>query len=253
MEDLDPPRESPEAAGQILDSLLAHGLTWDDDVLWQSGRHDAYGAVVERLLARGEAFRCDCTRAQLKNQGNVYHGRCRQRRLPPDVPAAVRVRVTGSTRIRVEDRIQPPLEQDLAQAVGDFIILRRDGLFAYQLAVVLDDAWQGVTDVVRGFDLYDSTPRQIYLQRLLGLPTPRYAHIPVITNALGQKLSKQNLAPPVDDARATDNLRLALRFLGQPRPSSSCRRVETLLDDAVARWDPDAIARAEGIPENSLY
>jgi glutamyl-Q tRNA(Asp) synthetase len=253
MEDLDPPRESPEAARQILDSLVAHGLVWDDDVLWQSRRHDAYGEVVEKLLARGQAFRCDCTRAQLKSQGNVYHGRCRQRRIAANVPAAVRVRVSGTTRIRVEDRIQPPLVQDLAQTVGDFIVKRKDSLFAYQLAVVLDDAWQGVTEVVRGFDLYDSTPRQIYLQRLLGLPTPRYAHIPVITNALGQKLSKQNCAPPIDNARAVENLRLALRFLGQPAPASNRRRVEALLEEAIARWDPDAITRAEGIPQNSLH
>ena len=253
MEDLDPPRESPEAARQILDSLVAHGLVWDGDVLWQSRRHDAYGAVVDRLLSSGGAFRCDCTRAQLKNQGNVYRGRCRQRRIAPNVATAVRVRVNGSTRIRVEDRIQPPQEQDLAESVGDFIIRRKDGLFAYQLAVVLDDAWQGVTEVVRGFDLYDSTPRQVYLQRLLGLPTPRYAHIPVITNALGQKLSKQNRAPPIDDTRAVDNLRLALRFLGQPPPLPACRHVETVIEAAITNWSLDAITRAEGIPETSLY
>jgi glutamyl-Q tRNA(Asp) synthetase len=251
MEDLDPPRETPGAAQQILDSLLAHGLRWDDDVLWQSQRHAAYADALESLLARGMAFRCDCTRARLRAQGNVYHGHCRDRQLPEKQPAAIRVIVTGKTHIRVEDRIQPALEQDLLEEVGDFIIFRKDGLHAYQLAVVLDDAFQGVTDVVRGSDLYDSTPRQVYLQRLLGLPTPRYAHIPVITNEQGQKLSKQSQALPLEDGAALNNLRLALQFLGQNIPDGD--DVDTLLQEAIAGWRPEAIPQLSDIPERSLY
>jgi glutamyl-Q tRNA(Asp) synthetase len=159
--------------------------------------------------------------------------------------------VTGKTHIRVEDRIQPALEQDLLEEVGDFIIFRKDGLHAYQLAVVLDDAFQGVTDVVRGSDLYDSTPRQVYLQRLLGLPTPRYAHIPVITNEQGQKLSKQSQALPLEDGAALNNLRLALQFLGQNIPDGD--DVDTLLQAAIAGWRPEAIPRMSDIPERSLY
>lgn len=251
MEDLDPPRESAGAAQQILDSLQAHGLQWDGEVLWQSQRHAAYAAAIDDLLARDLAFRCDCTRAQLQAAGGVYRGRCRERQLDTDTPAAIRVKVDGNTRVRVDDAIQSPLEQDIAAEVGDFTILRKDGLYAYQLAVVLDDAWQGITHVVRGSDLYDSTPRQVYLQRLLGLVTPHYAHIPVITNSEGQKLSKQNLAPPVDDAAAVENLQLALRFLGQPSPAT--RDISTLLTEAAANWRLGAIATTEGIPESSLY
>jgi glutamyl-Q tRNA(Asp) synthetase len=253
MEDLDPPREPPGAAELILASLRAHGLEWDGDPLWQSQRHDAYADTVAALLDAGQAFYCDCTRARLRAEGNVYMGRCRDRVIPPGAPAAVRVRVEGDTRIRIADRIQPPLEQELATEVGDFIILRKDGLYAYQLAVVLDDAWQGVTQVLRGYDLYDSTPRQVYLQRLLGLPTPQYAHIPVVTNTLGQKLSKQNRAAPVDDSEALHNLRVALRFLGQEAPSPDCRRVEDLLQRAIDGWNPAAIPGTRGIPERSLY
>jgi glutamyl-Q tRNA(Asp) synthetase len=251
MEDLDPPRESPGAARQILDSLAAHGLRWDGEVLWQSRRHAAYTEAFESLLTRGLAFRCNCTRAQIRAGGNVYRGYCRDRKLSRRAAAAVRVIVRGSTRIRIEDRIQPPLEQDLMEEVGDFIIHRRDDLHAYQLAVVLDDAFQGVTDVVRGSDLYDSTPRQVYLQRLLGLPTPRYAHIPVITNEEGQKLSKQSHAEPLDDKAVLANLRLALEFLHQDVPD--CDSVDALLRKAISKWRADAIPRLSDIPERSLY
>jgi glutamyl-Q tRNA(Asp) synthetase len=253
MEDLDPPREIPGAAEQILASLQAHALNWDDDVLWQSERHDAYARACESLLERGMAFRCDCSRAQLRAQGNVYHGRCRNRDLPQGQPASVRVRVRDDAIIGIEDRIQPTLQQDLSREVGDFIIHRKDGLHAYQLAVVIDDAFQSVTQVVRGSDLYDSSPRQVYLQGLLGLATPAYAHIPVITNAEGNKLSKQTHAEPLDDSRAMDNLRLALRFLGQPPPSDSCRSTEQLLQEAVDRWDIASISPASAIPESTLY
>ncbi len=253
MEDLDPPREQPGAAEEILQALEQHGLHWDGEVLWQSQRHAAYAAVVDELLASGQAFRCDCSRAQLKAEGGVYRGRCRERGLGPDADSAIRVRVDGDSRITIEDEIQPALLQDVGAEVGDFIIRRRDGLYAYQLAVVVDDAFQGVNRVLRGSDLYDSTPRQAYLQQQLGLPRPHYAHIPVIENELGQKLSKQTHAPALDPGEAVANLRLALRFLNQPAPPAEVKDTGTLLAFAVDHWDTAAVPGRAGIPESSLY
>jgi glutamyl-Q tRNA(Asp) synthetase len=253
MEDLDPPREIPGAANSILNSLKAHGLYWDQEVLWQSQRDDAYAAVVEQLLASDQAFHCDCSRAQLAQYDNIYQGHCRHRKLPADSAAAVRVRVEGETSISVSDQLQAPLQEDVATAVGDFIIRRRDRLYAYQLAVVVDDAWQGINQVVRGSDLYDSTPRQIYLQQLLALPTPTYTHIPVITNGKGQKLSKQTHAPALDDKQAIDNLRLALRFLDQSPPPSQFQRLDLLLQHAAEHWQIRALPARMGIPESSIY
>jgi glutamyl-Q tRNA(Asp) synthetase len=252
MEDLDPPREPAGAAEQILESLSAHGFTWDGPVLWQGSRYDAYEQVVQELLKSGKAFRCDCSRTRLKSLGNTYDGHCRERNLPAETDSAVRVRVEGDCRAAIADDIQPPLVQDVAGEVGDFVIRRRDGLYAYQLAVVLDDAWQGVNRILRGSDLYDSTPRQVYLQRLLGLPTPRYAHIPVVVNEQGQKLSKQTHAPPLSADRAVDNLRLALKFLGQEQPPADCRDTASLLQAAVANWDIAAVPACAGIPESVL-
>jgi glutamyl-Q tRNA(Asp) synthetase len=253
MEDLDPPREIPGAADSILNSLKAHGLYWDQQVLWQSQRYEAYAAVVAQLLASGKAFYCDCSRAQLAQHNNIYQGHCRNRKLPADTPAAVRVRVEGETAISVSDHLQASLQEDVAAAVGDFIIRRRDRLYAYQLAVVVDDAYQGINRVLRGSDLYDSTPRQIYLQQLLALPTPAYTHIPVITNGKGQKLSKQTHAPVLDDDRAIDNLRLALRFLGQSPPAPQVQRLDLLLQHAVEHWKIRAVPARMGIPESSIY
>ena len=253
MEDLDPPREQAGAADSLLDSLRAHGLEWDGPVLWQSKRHDAYAEAVHKLLDEGMAFRCDCSRAQLSAQGNIYRGHCRSRELGPDQSAAIRIRVEGEAAISVHDRVQANLFQDLASELGDFIIQRRDGLYAYQLAVVLDDEYQGINQVLRGTDLYDSTPRQIYLQEVLGFSTPTYTHIPVITNSAGNKLSKQTHAPAVDDSKVIDNLRLALRFLGQKSPPGNYRRADRLLQAAVEQWQLDAIPARQGIPETTLY
>ncbi|MEP5763393.1 MAG: tRNA glutamyl-Q(34) synthetase GluQRS [Halieaceae bacterium] len=253
MEDLDPPREEAGAAQRILDSLSAHGLDWDGPTLWQSQRLEAYADTVQELLDQQLAFRCDCSRARLLGQENIYRGRCRSRQIANSTAAAVRVIVSDDSVIELVDRLQAPLTQNLAEELGDFIVRRKDQLFAYQLAVVLDDAYQGVTQVLRGSDLYDSTPRQIYLQRLLGLPTPGYAHIPVITNNAGQKLSKQTHAPALDDNKALANLKLALRFLGQPAPSAECQQVDQLLVEAVANWQLQAVPAVPGIPETALY
>ena len=245
MEDLDPPRQPAGASQAILDSLREHGLNWDGPVLWQSDRHAAYAAVVERLLAQGKAFRCDCSRQMLAASGGIYSGRCRDRKLSAASGHAVRLRINDTAWLCIEDTIQPPLSQTLATSTGDFVIRRRDGLYAYQLAVVLDDAEQQITHVVRGSDLYDSTPRQVYLQGLLKLPTPVYSHIPVLCNSEGQKLSKQTHAPALDNADALSNLRLALKFLNQPAPAG--RRVDALLQAAARDWRPERIARRMSI------
>ena len=253
MEDLDPPRETADAATAILHSLEAHGLHWDGEVLWQSRRHPAYRRVIDELLATGDAFYCHCSRAQLARAGNVYQGHC-LRSPPTDTrDCAIRLRLHGDTLITIRDALQQELSQNLTGAVGDFVIRRRDGLYAYQLAVVVDDHMQGVTHIVRGSDLYDSTPRQVYLLRLLGMPQPAYCHIPVITNARGHKLSKQTHASPLDDAQALRNLRLALKFLGQPAPDPDHSTAGSVLEEAAANWQLEAVSQQLSIPESTLY
>ncbi len=189
MEDVDKPREMPGAAASILSDLEYFGFHWDGPVMYQSQRTAAYQEALDRLKAMGMAYPCGCSRKEI--EGDVYPGTCANG-LPPG-------KVARSWRVRGE---------------GDFVVLRADGYFAYQLAVVVDDAAQGITDVVRGADLLDSTPRQVHLQKLLGYPTPRYTHIPVVLAADGQKLSKQNGAEALDRGRAAELLREALRFLG---------------------------------------
>jgi glutamyl-Q tRNA(Asp) synthetase len=242
----------PGAADAILAALRDHGLQWHGDVLWQSTRTPDYQHTVDMLLAEGRAYRCDCSRKDVANMGGIYDGRCRDRKLGPDSNAAVRLNVSDLPAIQVQDAVQPDLRCDLAREVGDFVILRRDGLFAYQLAVVVDDADQGITRIVRGSDLYDSTPKQIALQHVLGLPQPDYAHIPVIENDLGQKLSKQSHAPALEANRALENLELALRFLGQPLPVQKPADTDALLRWAVEHWDLSSIPRRSGIPASRL-
>lgn len=246
MEDLDPPREQPGAAEAILDGLAAHGLHWDETVMWQSQRHEAYCAALAQLRAAGQLFRCDCTRAML-GPGGACAGRCPPRQAEVTDSCAWRVSVAPDTHIEFADRLQGRSDTLLGRELPDFTLLRKDGLFAYQLAVVVDDAEQCITDIVRGSDLLDSTPRQCYLQALLGLPRPRYAHLPVITNELGQKFSKQNHAPALDDRMAADNLRQALRFLAQPAPPAGASHPDELLAHAIAHWDLARIPRQLGI------
>jgi glutamyl-Q tRNA(Asp) synthetase len=243
MEDLDPPREQPGAADAILAALEAFGFEWDGPVMHQSRRGEAYHAALERLEALGATYPCACTRKELQDSALaaldgslVYPGTCRNG-LPPGRPMrAIRVRV-GDAVVALDDAIQGYLFQDLARDVGDFVVRRADGLVAYQLAVVVDDAEQGITDVVRGADLLDSTPRQIHLQRFLGLATPRYAHLPVAVNEGGEKLSKQTLAAPIDAASPAPALAAALTFLNQGPPSELARAdVRTVMGWTVANW-----------------
>jgi glutamyl-Q tRNA(Asp) synthetase len=241
MDDLDPPREQPGAARLILDSLQAHDLAWDGEVLWQGTRAEAYDTALRQLRGEGLLFRCDCSRAQL-GPGGACDGQCRERQAQVREPYAWRVRVPTPCPVEFDDRIQGTVRCRLDREAGDFIVRRKDGLYAYQLAVVVDDAYQGITDVVRGADLLDSTPRQIHLQRLLGLATPRYAHIPVLTGDDGQKLSKQTGAAPLEDHNAAENLRLTLDLLGQPPPPRALRVPADILAFAVEHWSVAAIA-----------
>jgi glutamyl-Q tRNA(Asp) synthetase len=254
IEDLDPPREAPGAAADILRTFESLGLRWDGAVLRQSERGDAYCAALVDLERKGATYPCSCTRREIGDSAFagidgslVYPGTCRNG--PPSVRAAraTRVRVDAAV-IEFDDAVQGRMRQELATDVGDFVLRRADGLFAYQLAVVVDDAAQGITDVVRGADLLDSTPRQILLQRLLGVPTPRYLHLPVATNAAGEKLSKQTLAPPIDRARPGAVLLAALEFLGQrPEPGPVDAAPAELLAVAIARWDPMLIPRVRAV------
>ena len=242
MEDLDPPREQAGAARQILHSLHHHGLHCDDTVVCQSTRSEAYTQALQTLQADGHVFNCDCTRQTL-GPGGSCRGQCRQRQGQLKAPTATRVTVPPACHIRFEDQIQGWQDALLGSTTPDFILRRKDGLDAYQLAVVVDDAWQGITHIVRGSALLDSTPRQIFLQQLLGHSTPTYSHIPVITDARGQKFSKQNHAPALDNSAAPDNLRAALRFLHQEEPPAALDSTAHILEFAAHRWAAKKIPR----------
>lgn len=221
MEDVDAPRCVKGADAAILHTLEIFGFEWDGEVLYQSRRGDAYRAAFDILRERGHVFPCACTRKQLEGSaraidgGQLYDGRCRDGLPSGAVPRAWRVRVPDAGETGFTDAVQGAIVQQLRRDVGDFVVLRADGVFAYQLAVVVDDAEQRITHIVRGADLLDSTPRQIYLQQLLGYALPRYAHVPVAVDASGEKLSKQTLAAPVDVVHPLPALRAAWNFLGQ--------------------------------------
>jgi glutamyl-Q tRNA(Asp) synthetase len=282
MEDLDSPREQPGAADAILRTLEACGLGWDGEVLYQSRRGEAYRAALARLQQRGLVYSCACTRREIadsilafapasgassahsaplacasgrgaggeggQNDSPIYPGTCRNGLAPGKTARATRVRVDDSV-IEFEDALQGKLSQNLAAAVGDFVLLRADGLYAYQLAVVVDDAEQGITDVVRGADLLASTPRQIYLQRLLGLPAPRYLHLPAAVNAAGEKLSKQTRAAPVDARDPVPALAQVMDFLGQAPPAQLRRApLAEFWRWALAHWDAKNIPHRRSQP-----
>ena len=262
MEDLDRPRCESGAADTILRQLDVYGLHRDGAVLYQSQRDDAYTAALDSLIGIGAAYPCACTRSQLaqaarNHEGEtIYPGTCRAG-LPLGATArAWRVRVPDVST-RFHDRIHGDLEQNLAREVGDFIVKRADGLFAYQLAVVVDDAFQGITHVVRGADLLWNTPRQIYLQTQLGLPTPVYAHVPLVTNAAGQKLSKQTLAPALPERGRRIVLAQALAALGHPPPVDLVGAgPDELLTWASAHWQIEnvpirpTVANPASAPDN---
>ncbi len=236
IEDIDPPREEAGASARILADLQAHALHWDGEVMYQSQRGEAYEAALARLKQQGLLYPCDCSRSKIKALGDVYPGLCRDRQPPPAPPVAWRVRVPDA-RLGFDDALQGRFEQDMAREVGDFVLKRKEGLMAYQLAVVVDDAEQGVTHIVRGSDLLDSTPRQIYLQQQLGVAAIHYAHLPVLLNSEGQKLSKQNHAPSLAGLDPRENLLRCLALLHQAEPPSAEQNsCEAILAWAARHW-----------------
>ncbi len=254
MENPDPPRIVPGAADEILRALEACHLLWDGPVVRQSERSEAYHSALHQLRERGVVYPCACSRREIADsavmgiEGYVYRGRCRDG-LPPGKRARTqRVNTRGATVI-FEDAVQGRIEHDLEKEIGDFVLYRTDRVYAYQLAVVIDDAEQNITDVVRGADLLASTPRQIHLQRLLGLATPRYVHLPVAINEAGEKLSKQTLAAPVNPAQPVPALAAVLTFLGQHPPTGLARASLTeFWDWALKNWDLARVPRVRTAP-----
>ncbi len=249
IEDVDPPRVVSGAADDILRTLEAFGFEWDGPVMYQSRRGGAYEVALDRLLRLDRVYPCTCSRKFLAERarrgvdGPVYPGTCRARR-PGALQAALRLRVpTG--RIVFEDGLQGRIACEVSRECGDFVLRRADGVWSYQLAVVVDDAEQGITHVVRGADLLASTPRQILLQRLLGLPTPAYLHLPVVLDPHGDKLSKQTLAERVDARAPLPALQAALAFLGMPT-DRSVTTVAEFWSMARAVWSPTRLPPVRG-------
>jgi glutamyl-Q tRNA(Asp) synthetase len=248
MEDLDPLREVPGAADDILRALDAFGFEWDGPVLYQSKRGEAYAEALAHLDRLGLSFQCACSRKDIAlsgrpgAEGPVYPGTCRRGPPAGRQPRTVRLRVE-TPPIGFEDRIQGRLAQDLRREVGDFVIRRADAVHAYQLAVVVDDAFQGINQVVRGADLVRSTPRQIFLQRCLDLQVPHYAHLPVVLDAYGQKLSKSSAAAPVDPREPLPALLQAWSFLGQAPMAEMPPSLAEFWGQALSSWDAWRVPR----------
>ena len=249
MENLDPPREPPGTDQVILKQLIAHGLHWDEEILYQGNRLHAYDECIETLRTSRNCFWCNCSRPRLKSLNGIYDGYCRTKTEKPEGEHALRVQ-TDDRNIEIADIVQGPYSTYLQSETGDFVILRKDGLHAYQLAVVVDDAWQNITHVVRGMDLLDSTPRQVYLQNLLGFSTPRYAHIPVLVDQQGNKLSKQHFSDPVPEGKEEHTLFTCLELLGQTPPRDLLTApIKQILEWASERWDIQAVPRVATLPE----
>lgn len=250
IEDVDPPRVVAGAADDILRTLEAFGFEWDGPVVYQSRRLAAYRDALERLLREDRVYACTCSRKQIAASarrgvdGPIYPGHCRAQRVGLS-PAALRLRVP-ETRIVFDDALQGRVACDVAAECGDFVLRRADGVYTYQLAVVVDDAAQGITHVVRGADLLASTPRQIVLQQALGLPTPGYLHLPVVLDARGDKLSKQTLAQPIDPRAPLPALTAAWAFLGQ-QPPGRIEGVQEFWSMARASWSGRDIPPLRGL------
>lgn len=250
IDDLDPPRVAPGATDAILRCLEGFALHWDGPVAHQGARTEIYRQALERLQANGHVFACACSRREVDEagvagiDGPIYPGTCRDGIPGNRTARALRVRV-GDTRIEFVDALQGQVCQDLGTEIGDFVLRRADGVYAYHLACAVDDAAQGITDVVRGADLIGSTPRQIFLQTLLGLPTPAYLHLPVATRPGGEKLSKQTLAPAIDPGEASRILRQVLEFLDHPPPVEAGDRPEQLLAWGIGEWRRSRLPRVE--------
>jgi len=249
MEDIDPPREQAGAADTILRALEAYHLHWDGTVLYQSTRHETYEAALTQLAENQHSFFCGCSRKSIVTSGggHVYPGTCRDGLPPGSVPRTVRVRVPNRDEA-FTDALHGQVKSNLQTDIGDFIVRRADGLYAYHLAVVVDDAEQGITDIVRGTDLLDATLPQRYLQKCLGYSHPKYSHLPLAVNQQGQKLSKQNFAAAIDIRHPSPTLNKALAFLGHPPPAElQGADPAQLLDWATAHWDLQNIPHTASI------
>ena len=247
MEDIDPPREPKGAADDILRTLEAYALFWDQDTVYQSTRSKLYEEYLFHLENQKLTYPCCCSRKQIRESSNqssnpVYPESCRGRSFSGKSPHSIRIQTEYQT-IEFEDVVQGVFAQNIRKEVGDFILKRADGLYAYQLAVVIDDAEQNVSEIVRGSDLLDNTPRQIFLQQLLGFPQPRYAHVPIAT-INGDKMSKQTKAPAVLTHNPVATAVQVLKFLGQPVPDNwQWASIEELWRWAIPRWDISAVPK----------
>jgi len=254
IEDLDKPREVPAASYKILKSLEVLGMEWDHEVIYQNQRKNIYENALTVLNKRGLIYPCTCTRKEISNSsiagisGQIYGGTCRNNVQNDDHLAAVRIK-TNNNIIEFKDILHGLINQNLQNETGDFILRRSDKIYAYQLAVVVDDSAQGITNIVRGADLLDSTPRQIYLQKLLGYPTPTYMHLPVAVNNYGEKLSKQTKAAHLDVSSPVKQLIEAINFLGQEAPIELERdSVMSFWTWAFLNWNPEKIHKKRIIP-----
>lgn len=253
IEDLDTPRNVAGALDQILRQLEVCGLNWDEGIVYQSQRVTLYEAALDQLRRDGAVFACACSRREIADssvqgiEGPVYPGTCRAGIAAGRIARTWRVRVDAQP-IYIEDLVQDSHTQSLASEIGDFVVKRADGIIAYQLAVVVEDAAQNITRIVRGADLLYSTARQIHLQRALGLATPQYAHLPVALNERGNKLSKQTFAPAVDAAQASGAVDAALRFLGHPPPKTLAGAAPSeLLAWAAQHWDLGQVPKTKAM------
>lgn len=253
IEDIDPPREVDGAAEQIVESLTAHGFKWSGEPLYQRHNLDDFDAVTRSLLDRDLAYACICSRERIRQTarigtvGPIYPGTCRDEVVGTQTPHAIRVRTNGQ-RVSFGDRLQGRIDCELDKDIGDFIIRRKDGLIAYSLAVALDDHNQGITEIVRGVDLLDFTPAQIYLQHLLGLRTPAYMHVPIAVTDNGDKLSKQTGARPLNNRQPAENLFHCLKFLSQaPPPELRGASVAAIWSWARENWRPHRLENCRKI------
>ncbi len=243
IEDIDPPREVAGASKLILTTLEAYGLYWDNTELYQSTRLEAYEAKLQQLLATEQAYFCQCTRKQIQAMSSGYDGRC-NKLIPKLTQGAIRVRNSNPISL-FTDQLLGEIQVDKEFAQEDFIIKRRDGLYAYQLAVVMDDTYQGITEVVRGSDLLTSTARQASLFQLFGQSTPNWLHLPLACDTPGHKLSKQNHAPAIDIKAPQKSILAALKFLGQEKVDIDAPLI--MLEQAVAQFDLQAIPKQQEI------
>jgi len=256
MEDVDKPREMPSAADAIINGLEAFGFEWDGSIVYQSQRLEVYAEALIKLQNKGLVYPCACSRKEIADSallgidGLIYPGTCRNGLAAGKTARAWRIKVEDHT-LTFNDAIQGVVSQNLSKDIGDFVLKRADGFYAYQLAVVVDDAEQGITHVLRGADLLDSTPRQIYLQQTLDYPQPNYAHVPVAANSLGEKLSKQTLAQALDTEKPGVALWDALDFLGQAPPAALQQaNLQTLWDWAKTHWSLAKVPQQRSLSVN---